>query len=125
VNRSGVTSRGRAAALGRDGERWAADLLRRHGYRVVGAGFRTRGGEIDLVCRRGDRLLLVEVKTRGSDRWGRPEAAVGAVKQARLRRAAADYRRLNAWRGEIAYAIVAITLDGSGEPRLELLEDAF
>jgi putative endonuclease len=114
-----------AAALGRAGERWAAAFLRRQGWEVIGHGFRARGGEIDLVCRRGGRLLMAEVKTRASDRWGAPEAAVNAVKQARLRRAAQDYRRLNAWRGEITHAVVAITIGDDGRPRIELFEHAF
>ncbi|MGH7920549.1 MAG: YraN family protein [Candidatus Dormibacteraceae bacterium] len=114
-----------AAALGAQGERWAAAFLRKRGWQIVGRGFRTPRGEIDLVCRCGGRLLMAEVKTRRSDRWGRPETAVGEVKQARLRRAAQDYRRLNAWRGEIAYGIVAITLRDDGRPQIELLEHAF
>jgi putative endonuclease len=114
-----------AAALGRAGERWAATFLKGLGWEVIGHDFRARGGEIDLVCRRGGRLLMAEVKTRTSDRWGAPEAAVNAVKQARLRRAAQDYRRLNAWRGEITHAVVAITIDADGRPRIELFEHAF
>ncbi len=114
-----------AAALGRDGERWAADFLRRLGWEVIGHDFRARGGEIDLVCRRGGRLLMAEVKTRASDRWGAPELSVNPVKQARLRRAAQDYRRLNAWRGEISHGVVAITVGKDGRSRIELFEDAF
>ena len=126
MNGGAGRSRERAAAVGRDGERRAAEWLVRRGYELVGAGFRARGGEIDLVCRRGDRLLLVEVKTRSSTRWGRPETAVTPQKQARLRRAAADYRRLNAWRGSVEYAIVAVTGDdGAHEPSIDLDTEPF
>ena len=114
-----------AAALGRAGERWAADFLRRRGWEVIGHDFRARGGEIDLICRQDGRLLMAEVKTRASDRWGTPETSVNPAKQARLRRAAQDYRRLNAWRGEITHGVVAITVGTDGRPRIELFEDAF
>lgn len=114
-----------AAALGRAGERWAADFLRRLGWEVIGHDFRAHGGEIDLVCRRGGRLLMAEVKTRASDRWGAPEVAVTPTKQARLRRAARDYRRLNAWRGAITHGVVAITVGPDGRPHIELIENAF
>lgn len=114
-----------AAALGRAGERWAADFLRSRGWEVIGQGSHGRGGEIDLVCRRGDRLLMAEVKTRSSDRWGPPELAVTPLKRARLQRAAQDYRRLNAGRGAISHAVVAITLEQDGHPRIELFQDAF
>lgn len=114
-----------AAALGRAGELVAADFLRRRGWEVIGHDFRARGGEIDLVCRRGNRLLMVEVKTRGADRWGAPEASVTPAKQARLKRAAQDYRRLNAWRGQITHGVVAITVGDDRRPRIEFFEDAF
>ena len=100
--------RPRAHLLGREGERLAARFLERRGYRVLGSGFRARRGEIDLVCRRGDRLVLVEVKTRSSDRFGTPAEAVGARKRRALLAAAAEYRALAGWRGPIEWLVVAV-----------------
>jgi putative endonuclease len=106
--------------LGREGERLAARHLAAGGYRVVGRGFRTRRGELDLVCRRGDHLLVVEVKTRRSDRWGAAAEAVDAAKWRRLRAAAAEYRAWSGWRGPIEFAVVAITITAEG-PQIEVL----
>jgi len=53
-----------ARELGRRGERLAATYLEERGWKVVGTGFLARRGEVDLVCRKGDYLVLVEVKTR-------------------------------------------------------------
>jgi len=94
--------------LGREGEQLAARFLERRGYRVIGSGFRARRGEIDLVCRRGDRLVLVEVKTRSSDRFGTPIEAVGPRKRRALQAAAAEYRTLAGWRGPIDWVVVAV-----------------
>jgi len=110
-----------ALELGRKGERVAAEFLSRLGYRVIGSGFLARRGEVDLVCRRGERLVLVEVKTRSSDAFGTPAEAVGARKRRALRAAAAEYRALAGWRGPIDFAVVAI--QGDSEP--ELIEDLF
>jgi putative endonuclease len=110
-----------ARELGRRGERLAADYLRRRGYRVLGAGFLARRGEIDLVCRQGDRLVLVEVKTRSSGAFGTPSESVGGRKRRALNAAAAEYRALAGWRGPIDFAVV--TIDGDGQP--ELIEDPF
>ena len=110
-----------ALELGRKGEQVAAEFLSRLGYRVIGAGFLARRGEVDLVCRRGERLVLVEVKTRSSDAFGTPAEAVGARKRRALRAAAAEYRALAGWRGPIDFAVVAI--QGDSEP--ELIEDPF
>jgi len=61
---------GRPQELGRAGEHAAAELMRSRGFEVVGAGFRARRGELDLVCVRGRTLYVVEVKTRTSDAFG-------------------------------------------------------
>jgi putative endonuclease len=121
----GSHSRG-ARELGRRGERLAADYLERRGYRVVGTGFLARRGEIDLVCRRGDRLVLVEVKTRSGVGFGLPAEAVGAHKRRALSAAAAEYRALAGWRGEIRFAVVSVLVGPAGEPAsIELIEDPF
>ena len=111
--------------LGRAGERAAADLLRKRGYEVVGAGFTARRGELDLICRRGAELVVVEVKTRTSDAFGTPLEAVGTRKRRALMAAAAEYRALANWRGTIRYAVVGLTVRPSGGFDGELVEDPF
>ena len=111
--------------LGRAGEKAAADLLRRQGYEVVGSGFRARRGELDLICRRGRDLVVVEVKTRTDDAFGTPAEAVGSRKRRALMAAAAEYRALAEWRGAIRYVVVGLTVSGDGEFEAELIEDAF
>jgi putative endonuclease len=123
----GAVSRTRPSRveLGKAGERAAADLLRKRGYEVVGAGFLARRGELDLVCRRGDDLVVVEVKTRTDDSFGTPLEAVGARKRRALVAAAAEYRALAGWRGRIRYAVVGLTVKPSGGFTSELIEDPF
>lgn len=116
---------GRTAELGRAGERAAADLLRSRGYRVVGAGFLARRGEIDLVCVRGGALVVVEVKTRSGDDFGSPLEAVGSRKRRALMSAAAEYRALAEWRGPIRYAVVSVAVRPDGKLVAELVEDPF
>ncbi|MDQ6720905.1 MAG: YraN family protein [Candidatus Dormibacteraeota bacterium] len=111
--------------LGRAGEKAAADLLRQRGYEVVGSGFRARRGELDLICRRGAELVVVEVKTRTDDSFGTPAEAVGPRKRRALIAAAAEYRALSHWRGSIRYAIVGLTVRTDGAFDVELIEDPF
>jgi putative endonuclease len=115
----------RHLALGRAGEQAAAVLLKRRGYEVVGTGFSARRGEIDLVCRRGAELVVVEVKTRTTDAFGTPAEAVGARKRRALMSAAAEYRALAGWRGPIRFAVVALTGDPEEGFKAELIEDPF
>lgn len=73
--------------FGFSGERLAEDYLVGQGYSVVTRNFRTREGEVDLVCRHGGTLVFVEVKTRRSAKFGAPEEAVTYKKLQRLRSA--------------------------------------
>lgn len=76
------------------GERAARKFLRRQGLKFLAANFRSERGEIDLIFRDGDCLAFVEVKTRSSEEWTRPAAAVNAERRRRLSRCALDYLRL-------------------------------
>ena len=116
---------GRALELGRAGEKAAAAFLRARGYELLGAGFLARRGEIDLICRRGGELVVVEVKARSGDAFGSPLEAVGARKRRALMSAAAEYRVLSEWRGPVRYAVVALTLRDGGGFEVELIEDPF
>lgn len=76
------------------GERMAKKYLQRQGLKFLTANFRSPRGEIDLIFRDGDCLVFVEVKTRSSEDWARPAAAVDKERRGRLTRAALDYLRL-------------------------------
>src|SRR3989442_1218492 len=73
------------------GERAAKKHLRKLGLKFLTANFRSDRGEIDLVFRDDDCLVFVEVKTRSSEDWTRPAAAVNARKRRLLSRTALDY----------------------------------
>jgi len=76
------------------GERAAKKFLKQQGLKFLAANFRSERGEIDLIFRDGDCLAFVEVKTRSSEDWTRPAAAVNAERRRRLSRCALDYLRL-------------------------------
>jgi putative endonuclease len=118
-------ARTRPRELGRAGESAAAELLKKRGYELVGAGFAARRGEIDLLCRRAGELVVVEVKTRSSGAFGTPAEAVGTRKRAAMMAAAAEYRALAEWRGPIRFAVVGLTGDPNGGFEAELIEDPF
>jgi putative endonuclease len=115
----------RELELGRAGEKAAVELLKRRGYEVVGTGFTARRGEIDIICRRGSALVIVEVKTRTSAAFGTPAEAVGQRKRRALAAAACEYRLLSGWKGPIRYAIVGLMARPDGGFDEELIEDPF
>ena len=79
---------------GHIGEQAARKYLQRLGLKFLTANFRSKRGEIDLVLRDCDCLVFVEVKTRSSEAWTRPAAAVNARKRKLLSATALDYLRL-------------------------------
>ena len=68
------------------GERIALRHYRLRGYRILGTNVRSGGYELDLIVRRGRRLVFVEVKERARDLFGGGVGAVNAEKRRRVRR---------------------------------------
>jgi putative endonuclease len=101
------------------GERLAARHYRLRGYRILAANARAGGHELDLVVRRGRRLVFVEVKERSREGYGGPVGAVDREKRRRVRRAAASWLQAHPETAEleIGFEVAAIT-DG----RLERLD---
>ncbi len=93
------------------GERAAKSYLRKRGLKFLTANFRSARGEIDLIFRDNDCLAFVEVKTRSSEHWTRPAAAVNARKRRLLSQTALDYlRRLKNPAVKIRFDIVEVLL---------------
>ena len=76
------------------GEKAARRHLRKLGLKFLIGNFRSPRGEVDLIFRDADCLVFVEVKTRSSEDWTRPAAAVDFDKKRLLSQAALDYLRL-------------------------------
>jgi putative endonuclease len=93
------------------GERAAKQHLQKLGLQFLTANFRSDRGEIDLIFRDVDCLVFVEVKTRSSEEWTRPAAAVDARKKRLLSQTALDYlRRLKNLQVKIRFDIVEVLL---------------
>ena len=71
---------------GQLGEAAAKKHLKRSGLKFLTQNFRSDRGEVDLVFRDADCLVFVEVKTRSSEEWTRPAAAVNKERRGRLTR---------------------------------------
>ncbi|MBI3120215.1 MAG: YraN family protein [Candidatus Kerfeldbacteria bacterium] len=72
--------------LGNFGERLAKEFLCRKGYTFIAAGMRSRFGEIDLLMKDRDLIVIVEVKLSTSEQFGRPEERVTWKKRQKLLR---------------------------------------
>ena len=105
-------------ALGRTGERLAAEFLAERGLHIVERNWRCAGiGEVDLVAQEGECLVIVEVRTRRGDAYGTPAESVTARKQTRLATLAEAYCQEMGWPGPVRIDVVAVTLTADGRLR--------
>ena len=112
--------------LGRRGEQAAGAYLERIGFLILDTNWRTKAGEVDIVARDGDTLVMVEVKTRRSFSAGTPEEAVSPTKQKRLGRLAREYlQRLGDEPEEVRFDVVSIYVLGDDRALLRHHRAAF
>ena len=112
--------------IGKIGEQIAMTFLEQKGYEVLDTNVRTPFGEIDIVARRKETTVFVEVKTRATSSLGPPFLNVTMEKQRHLIRNALCYLKRHGrvwtdWRIDI----VSVKLNGRREPEsIELIENA-
>lgn len=112
-------------ARGRQAEDLAAAFLADRGYAILDRNHAVPRGEVDLVCRHGDVLCFVEVRSRASHAQGGPEETVGRRKARRVVAAATDWAVKNGGLDRlIRFDVVAVTF-GDSAPRIEHFPAAF
>jgi putative endonuclease len=108
------------------GEQSAKKFLQKRGLQFLTANFKSWRGEIDLVFRDADCLVFVEVKTRSSEAWTRPAAAVDSRKRRLLSLAALDYLRLlKNPQVKFRFDIVEVLLEDGRVAEVRHLENVF
>lgn len=120
VRYAGLRRRGlEAHALGARAEDLAQRYLERRGWRIAARDYRPRGwhGDIDLIAWDGDRLVMVEVKSRTSSEHGDPERAMSGQKERTLMALARRYmRRADIPWERVRFDLIQIVF----RPRLEI-----
>ena len=109
---------------GNEGEALATEFLKQKGFDILERNYRHKHSEIDLIVRRGNWLVFIEVKTRTSTAFGFPEEFVDYKKKKKILEGALEYMYAKDWQGNVRYDIVAIHLE-RGYPQIQHFEDAF
>ena len=112
-------------ASGDLGEEIARRYLSRKGYEIVESNYRTRRGELDLISRHHDTLVIVEVKLRRGTAYGTPLEAVTPRKQQAIRLMTEEYLAERAPEFQALRFDVIGILIRSGRPGITHVEDAF
>jgi putative endonuclease len=111
--------------LGQRGEDLACEALVARGYHVLHRRYRTRYGELDIVAQHDGVLVFVEVRARGSGRFGHAAASVGPQKQQRVAAMAESYLGLEGEHHRICrFDVVAVDAEVD-PPRVTVYPDAF
>ena len=108
------------------GEKLAAEYLEKNQYRVLDKNFRCREGEADIIARKDNMLVVVEVRTKRSIAFGTPEESINERKKEHLRAVARRYCELNQYnQEEFRIDVIAIELKYNGTVnRFEHIENA-
>jgi putative endonuclease len=91
--------------LGKSGEQVAAEYLESRGFRILDRNWRSADGEIDIVAVERQVLVVCEVKSRSSVRYGSPLEAVSRAKRGRLRRLAVQWLNAHGVEGTGGFTI--------------------
>jgi putative endonuclease len=113
--------------IGQAAEDAAVTFLESQGLAILLRNFRRRTGELDVVARDGDTLIIVEVRTRSSEQFGGAAASVDFRKRRRLLRAAAQLLQIRPDLGKlkVRFDVIVVRQPLSARPRLEWIKHAF
>lgn len=112
---------------GAAGERIAIKYLRAQGYTIVDRNWSTVVGELDIVAKRDDQLVFVEVKTRRGVSTESALESVTAAKHERTLKAVYQYLHKHDIDAESGWRIdvIGVAIAANGRPRIDHVEDAF
>ena len=110
--------------LGIYGENIATKYLIDRGYSILKRNFRNGHAEIDIIAQLNTQLVIVEVKTRNTSKYGNPEQSVSSKKQQLLAQAAEAYLLQNDLDLIVRYDIISI-IKNQYKTEITHLVDAF
>ncbi|MGI5913403.1 MAG: YraN family protein [Bacteroidales bacterium] len=94
--------------LGKKGEELAAEFLKKEGYTILEKNWKAGKLEIDIIARKEDEIIFVEVKTRSDNYLATPESAVNTKKQRSIISAANRYLKKNGIDMESRFDIITL-----------------
>ncbi|MBN2167339.1 MAG: YraN family protein [Marinilabiliaceae bacterium] len=110
--------------IGSKGEQLAATYLQNKGYQILEQNWRCKHWEIDLIAEFNNQIIVIEVKTRRSDKWESPEKSVTNSKIKFLCNAIEAYLDIKNIDKEIRFDIISI-YSKPNENNIIHIEEAF
>ena len=110
--------------LGKEGELIAFMFLQKENFRILKTNWRYQKAEVDIIAQKDDFLVFVEVKTRGSKKFGKPEEAIDNKKIALYKDAVEGYLKQSPSQKEIRFDVISIVIAKDGT-QIDYFQDAF
>lgn len=107
---------------GKEGEAKAAEYLRKKRYEIIGANYRCRFGELDLIAKKRELVVFVEVKLRKNDRFGAAADAVTLSKRDKLKKAALSWIAATDCTSPTRFDVIEVYTESG---RINHIENAF
>ena len=109
------------------GESCAVRFLKKQGYKIIEKNFSTRFGEIDIIAKKNEYIVFVEVKLRKNNDFGGGVCAVDTHKQKRIKKTAAIYLSKFTEEFPVRFDVVVITCSDEKirKEDIEVIENAF
>ncbi len=110
---------------GEEGENIAAARLQQLGYTLQERNWRHRHWEVDIIASKSNKLHFIEVKTRHSLRFGKPEESITRDKMSCLRNAAEAYQYQHPEWKYLQFDVVSVTMINGELKEIFLIEDVY
>ena len=115
------------AQIGKSAEDVACEFLQSQGLELLQRNYRRRGGELDIVARAGEVLIIAEVRTRSTESFGGAAASVDGWKQHKIIRAATQLLQQHKSLAQlrVRFDVVVVHEPGTQQARVEWIQHAF
>ena len=110
--------------LGKTGEKLSVDFLIGKGFKILNRNWRYKKAEIDIIVSKKDILIFIEVKTRKSDYFSRPEDAITSKKIELYQKSAESYLEQNNLENEVRFDVISI-IHTENKTKIEHFINAF
>ncbi len=109
--------------IGKKGEELAVDFLINLGFQIITTNWQEHKFEIDIIAQDKNEIVFVEVKTRTTDYFGKPEEAVTPTKQKHLIEGANYYLEMNEIDLECRFDVISVIIGNSNQ--IQHIKEAF
>ncbi len=100
---------------GKRGEEKAREYLEEEGYNIIERNHKNKYGEIDIIAKKNEKLVFVEVRSKIDNNFGTPEETVNAKKKKKLKQNALAYATFKNYEGFYRVDLVCIIFSKEGE----------